>query len=344
VIKRPCDDNGASLRKNTLQFNTNANYVIGVDLGGTNVRAAVVGRDGKIVSEYRTDSLAMEGPKVTIGRIVMAITTAIDRSGLPLDDIAGIGMGVPGTHRSAEGIVLWSPNFKDWDGVQLLAPIVEAIGLPAIMGNDANVAAFGEYTFGAGTGAKCMVMFTLGTGIGSGLIIDGEIYTGVSEAAPELGHHIILAGGPVCGCGRHGCLEALARRDAICDRAAQKSSLGRPTLLTEMSGGDLTNLTPAIIAEAAAKGDQVAIETLDETGYYIGIGVANAINILNPDKVIIGGGIARAGDLLFDPIRRTVAINALAIPLEACEILPAALGDDAGILGAAALVLRKMSE
>ncbi len=327
-----------------LQFNTNANYVIGVDLGGTNVRAAIVSRDGKIVSEYRTDSLAMEGLDITIGQIVAAVKAAIELSGVPPSDIAGVGMGVPGTIRSAEGIVLWSPNFKDWDGVQLLAPIVELIGLPVFMGNDANVAAFGEYTFGAGRGAKCMVMFTLGTGIGSGLIMDGRIYTGVSEAAPELGHHIILAGGPRCGCGRFGCLEALAKRDAICDRATRKASLGTYTSLWELAGHDLVNLTPAMIAEAAAGGDAVATDTLDETGYYIGIGVANAINILSPDRVIIGGGIAQAGDLLFDPIRRSVAIHALAVPLQACEILPAALGDDAGVLGAAAIVPRKMVE
>ena len=327
-----------------LHVKTNANHVVGVDLGGTNVRASVVGRDGKIVSEFRTESLAMEGLDITIGQIVKAVKAAIKLSNVDTSDIAGVGMGVPGTIRSEEGIVLWSPNFKDWNGVGLLAPIVKAIGLPVIMANDANAAAFGEYTFGAGRGAKFMVMFTLGTGIGSGLIVDGKIYTGVSEAAPELGHQIILAGGPRCGCGRFGCLEALAKRDAICDRAARKASLGRRTSLWELAGHDLADLTPAMIAQAAAGGDAVATETLDETGYYVGIGVANAINILSPDRVIIGGGIAQAGDLLFDPIRRSVAIHALAVPLQACEILPAALGDDAGVLGAAAIVLSKMSK
>lgn len=325
-----------------MQIKKNANHVVGVDLGGTNVRAAVVHRGGEIVSEFRTESLAMEGLNVTISQIVKAVNAAIELSGVPPSDIAGVGMGVPGTIRSEEGIVLWSPNFKDWNDVQLLAPIVKLIGLPVFMGNDANVAAFGEYTFGAGRGAKCMVMFTLGTGIGSGLIIDGKIYTGVSEAAPELGHHIILAGGPRCGCGRFGCLEALAKRDAICDRAARKASLSTYTSLWELAGHDLVNLTPAMIAEAAAGVDAVAAETLDETGYYVGIGVANAINIIGPDRVIIGGGIAQAGDLLFDPIRRSVAIHALAVPLQACEILPAALGDDAGVLGGAAIVLRRM--
>lgn len=325
-----------------MELKKDAKYVIGVDLGGTNVRAAVVNRGGKIVGEGRTDSKAMEGLEHTIAQIISAIRLAVSESPADYADIGGIGMGVPGTHKSEEGIVVWSPNFKDWNNVQLLAPIRDNLHMPVYMGNDANVAAFGEYAFGAGRGAKCMVMFTLGTGIGSGLVIDGKIYVGVSETAPEMGHHIILADGPRCSCGRYGCVEALARRDAIVDRAARKAHAGRATSLLAKSGHDLRYITPAMIAEAAAEGDEVSIETLAETGYYIGIAVANAINILNPDKVVIGGGIAQAGDLLFDPIRTTVEVNALYAPLQICQILPAELGDDAGVLGGAAMALQRM--
>lgn len=327
-----------------MELKKDAKYVIGVDLGGTNVRAAVTDLSGKIVGEGRTDSKAMDGLEVTIGQIISAIRLAVSKSPVDLTDIAGVGMGVPGTHKSEEGIVLWSPNFKDWNGVQLLAPIREDLGVPVYMGNDANVAALGESMFGAGRGAKCMVMFTLGTGIGSGLVIEGKSYIGVTETAPEMGHHIILAGGPRCSCGRNGCLEALARRDAIIWRAAEKAHKGRYTTLLEMCKGDLRYITPAMIAEAAEEGDPISIETMEETGYYIGLGVANAINILNPDKVVIGGGIAQAGKLIFDPIMRTVRVNALAAPLEAVEILPAELGDDAGVLGGAAMVIQRMQE
>ena len=322
----------------------NGSHVIGVDLGGTNVRAAVVERTGKIVGEGRADSRAMEGLDVTIAQIIGAIRLAVDDSPVEMNSIAGAGMGVPGTHKSEEGVVLWSPNFKDWNGVQLLAPIRADLGKSVYMGNDANVAALGEDSFGAGRGAKCMVMFTLGTGIGSGLVINGRNWIGVTETAPEMGHHIILADGPRCSCGRYGCVEALARRDAIVDRAARKAHLGRYTSLVEKSGHDLRYITPAMIAEAAAEGDEVSIETLEETGYYIGIAVANAINILNPDKVVIGGGIAQAGDLLFGPIRRTVEVNALYAPLQAVEVVPAELGDDAGVLGGAAMVLQRMGD
>jgi len=327
-----------------MELKKNANYVIGVDLGGTNVRAAVVDRTGKIVGEGRTDSKAMEGLNQTVGQIIAAIREAVSKSPVDLADIGGAGMGVPGTHKSEEGIVVWSPNFKDWNGVQLLAPIREDLGMPVYMGNDANVAAFGEYAFGAGRGAKCMVMFTLGTGIGSGLVIDGRIYLGVTETAPEMGHHIIVADGPRCGCGRYGCLEALCQRDAIVNRATRKAHMGRATSLLAKSSHDLRYVTPAMISEAAGEGDAISIETLEETGYYLGIGVANAINILNPDKVVIGGGIAQAGDLLFDPIRRTVEVNALYAPLQAVEVVAAQLGDDAGVLGGAAMVLQRMGE
>lgn len=327
-----------------MQLNKNANHVLGVDLGGTNVRAAVIDRSGKIIGEGRADSKAQEGLSFTIEQIIEAVRTALAASSVPIDDIAGVGIGVPGTHKSEEGIVVWSPNFKDWNDVQLLAPIVERLGVPAYMGNDANVAAFGEYTFGAGRGAKVMVMFTIGTGIGSGLVMNGRSYLGVTETAPEMGHHIILADGPRCGCGRYGCVESLCRRDAIIDRAARKAHAGRHTSLIEKSGHDLRYITPKMISEAAAEGDAISIETYEEVGYYMGIAVANAINILNPDKIVIGGGIALAGDVLFEPIRKTVEVNALYPALQACQILSAELGDDAGVLGGAALVLQKMDD
>ena len=319
-----------------------AKYVIGVDLGGTNVRAAVVDFEGRIAGQGRTDAKAMEGLDATVGQVVSAIREAISDSGVRMAEIGGCGMGIPGTVKNDEGLVLWSPNFKDWNGVQVRDPIVAKIGVPVSMGNDANVAALGEYAFGAGRAAKCMVMFTLGTGIGSGLIMNGRNWTGVSETAPEMGHHIILADGPRCSCGRYGCVESLCRRDAIIDRAARKAHQGRHTTLIEKSGHDLRYVTPAMIAEAASEGDPISVETLEEVGHYLGIAVANVINMLNPDKIIIGGGIAQAGGLLFEPIRRTVEVNALYEPLQACQILPAQLGDDAGMLGGAALAMQML--
>lgn len=314
--------------------------VVGVDLGGTNVRASVVDSTGRILSEARMDSKAMEGLEATLAQTVATVRQAVESASLEMSAIAGIGIGIPGTIRNSTGVVDWNPNFKGWDHVQVRQPLVGELHVPVQMGNDANVAALGEYTFGAGIGSKIMLMLTLGTGVGSGLIIGGRNYTGVTDCAPEIGHHIIDVNGPQCGCGNFGCLEALVQRDAICQRAQKKAHMGRATSLLEKSKHDLRYITPRMIAEAAAEGDEVSIETLAETGYYLGIGISNVINIINPDKIVIGGGISLAGDLLMEPMRRTVEVNAIYGPLQACEIVTARLGDDAGVLGGAALALQ----
>jgi glucokinase len=325
-----------------LKPNLSGKFIVGVDLGGTNVRAAVTDREGRIIGEGRRPSLAMEGPEVTIGQIVQAIRDAMTNAGVQSKDICGIGMGVPGRHKSKEGIVLWSPNFKDWTGLQLLAPIREQIGAPVYMGNDVNVAALGEFRFGAGKNVNSMVMITLGTGIGGGIILDGKLWLGANEGGGEIGHQVINPNGMRCGCGNFGDLEGEARRDAIIERAVRKIYAGRKTILTDMVGPKYYDLTPAMIAEAASKGDEVALEVMEETGYYVGIGVANVINFLNVEMVVIGGGISQAGPVLWDPIMRTVRANALKEALEVCQVVPAALGDDAGIMGGVVLVLQEM--
>jgi glucokinase len=319
------------------------NYIVGVDLGGTNVRAAVTDKNAIILGEGHRPSLADEGSEATISQIIEAIHEAIDASGVEPGSICGIGMGVPGRHNSAEGIVLWSPNFKDLGtGVQILAPIRDEFGIPTYMGNDVNVAALGEFRFGAGIGISSMVMMTLGTGIGGAIILDGKLWAGVNEGGGEIGHQIINPNGMQCECGNFGDLEGEARRDSIVERALRKIYQGRRTVLAYKVEPKYYDLTPAMIAQAAAEGDQLSLEVMEETGYYIGIGVANAINFLNPEMVVIGGGIAQAGAVLWDPIMRTVRANAIERSLEVCRVIPAALGDNAGIMGGVVLVLQAM--
>ncbi len=319
----------------------NKPYIVGVDLGGTNVRAAVVTREGRVLGEGRESSRAMDGLDLTIAQIIKAIRGAVASAGVDMGDVAGVGMGVPGQHKSREGIVLWSPNFKDWNGVQLLAPIREDLGIPIYMGNDVNVAALGEYQFGAGRGSSSLVMLTLGTGVGGGIILGGRLWLGASEGAAEVGHQVVIPDGPVCGCGRSGHLEALAGRDAIVERAARKIQMGRESTLIEDIDWPQWSVTPASIAKAAAAGDEVAIETMSETGYYIGLGVSNLINILSPEVVIIGGGISQAGNVLWGPILRTVHAHALTESRKACRVIPAELGDDAGVMGGVAMVIQE---
>jgi glucokinase len=325
-----------------LKPNLSGKYIIGVDLGGTNVRAAVTDKEGHILGQGERESKAMEGPEVTVPAIIEAIRDAISDARVEAQGVCGIGMGVPGRHRSREGIVVWSPNFKDWGGLQLLAPIRDAVGIPAYMGNDVNVAALGEFRFGAAKDVNSLVMLTLGTGIGGGVILDGRLWLGENEGGGEIGHQIINPNGRQCGCGNFGDLEGEAARDAIVERALRKIYLGRKTVLTERLDPKFLDLTPALIADAAAEGDRLSIEVLEETGYFVGIGVANAINFLNPAMVIIGGRISQAGDALWDSIIRTVRANALKEALDVCRVVPAALGDDAGILGGVVLVLQEM--
>lgn len=324
-----------------MELNPQKPYIVGVDIGGTNTRASVVSKGGEIFSEGHRPTRAMEGPAASIPQIIDAIREAIDNAGITADQVCGAGMGVPGRHKSREGIVLWSPNFKDWGGLRLVQPLVDALGFPVFIGNDVNVAALGEFRFGAGRDVQSMVMMTLGTGIGGGIIVNGKLWKGANEGAGEIGHQVVNPGGRMCGCGLFGDLESEAGLYGIIERARRKIQTGRKTMLVSRAD-TLEAITPAIIAEAAFEGDELALEVMQETGYWVGIGVANAINFLNPEMVVIGGGISRAGFVLWDPIIRTVKTNALAEALEVCQIVPSQCGDDAGILGGVTMVLEEI--
>ncbi len=320
------------------QPNISGKYAVGVDLGGTNVRAAVIDINGKILGDKQADAKAAEGLAVTQGQIIGVIEAAITSAGVAHEDIIGIGMGVPGRHNSAEGIVIFSPNFKDWVNVQLLEPIAEHFGVACFMRNDVKTASLGEYRWGAGAGKDWVVMITLGTGIGGSLIANGNLMLGSGEGFAEVGHMTVAPNGRLCNCGNHGCWEAMAGRDAIIERALQKLQTGRASLLGELVEYDLNIITPAKISEAANDGDALAKEVLEETAMWVGIGVANLIQLYNPQVLIIGGGIANAGDMLFSAIQRTVNWRAKMVGRTTVEIVPAALGGNAGVTGGAVLV------
>ena len=319
-----------------------APFLLGADLGGTNVRAAVVDRAGKILGHGRASSFAHEGVDATVEQVATAAKEAIAEAGVSLDQLAGLGIGVPGHIDPTGGVIKWTPNFYQdsipWTDVPF-GPLVEkAVGLPAVMGNDANVAALGEFRFGAGRGTRTMVMITLVTGIGGGLILDGKLWTGFTGGAGELGH-IIVAAGQRGGAAAFGSLESMGQIGAIVERAARRIGEGRKTSLNALYDGNWRLLTPRDIAEAAETGDAVSIEVFEETGYYVGLGVASVVNLLSPEKCVIGGGVAGAGERIFDPIRRSARANGVRSLMEACEIVPAELGDDAGIFGAVGLLL-----
>ena len=317
-----------------IKRNEKGKYVIGIDLGGTTVTAAVVDQQGNILSQEEIPSYAEKGVDITCDQIALAVLNSIEKAGLNRDEIIACGMGTPGIHKAEEGIALWSPNFNGWDGADIYTPLYQKTGFKFYMGNDVNVATFGEYTYGVGKDSEIMVMYTLGTGIGSGLIIKGKAYSGVF-ASPELGHTIIDVNGPRCGCGRYGCVEALCSRDAIINRAMTKIISGRKSKLTDMVK-TLTDITPKMIDQAAKEKDIVACETMTEIGRFMGIAVANTINTFNPSLVVIGGGIA-SSDILFNTITQTAFEISIDCLKKYCEIKKSILGSKAGVLGGAAL-------
>jgi glucokinase len=317
-----------------------ADLVLGVDLGGTNVRAALINREGAILSQARRPSLQEQAPEATLGQIVDACQEAMREHGAAKGDVAGVGIGLPGIMDGQSGTCFWSPNFPQWRDVPIGPFVGERLGLPAFILNDAKCAALGELMFGAGKGVRNMVMITLGTGIGGAFVVDGRLLIGPDGSIGEVGHHTVDPAGRKCGCGNYGCWEAMAARDAISERAERKLQSGRPSRLRETAGRD--GVTPASVSQAAAEGDALAKEVLDETGFYIGVGVANLINMLNPERFVIGGGIAQAGDLLLDPVRRTVESRAVPLQRRRAEIVPALLGDNAGVMGAGVLVLDRL--
>lgn len=311
--------------------------IIGVDLGGTQIRAALADAQGKIIQRVSQPTIADEGPEAVLGRIKEAIRRVLPAE---IGRVSAIGFAAPGPLDPWKGIIMDAPNLPGWKNVPLKDLMGEEFDLPVFVGNDANLAALAEQRFGAGQGAADLIYITVSTGIGGGIIAHNRLLLGAQGFAAEVGHHTIEAHGPRCNCGNIGCLEALAAGPAIARRARELIKDGAETAITELVGGDLDRITAKEVNQAAQAGDPMAIEIFRQAGFYIGIGIVNLLHILNPSLIVIGGSVAKAGDLLFEPIRATVRERAMASYYwENTPILPATLGDDVGLLGAVALVL-----
>jgi len=315
-------------------------YVVGVDIGGTNIVVGTVSEDGQQVLGVReTPTLPQEGPQAVIGRIArlaqVSMAEAEKTAGVRRDSIVGVGIGSPGPLDREKGIVLLTPNLG-WRNLPLRDLVSEAVGLPATLDNDANCAVYGEWWVGAAKGGRYVVGLTIGTGIGGGIVFDGEIYHGVSDVAGEIGHTTIDSTGRLCKCGNYGCLEAYASGPAIAARAVEGISSGVDTKLPAYVGGDLALITAQTVYEAAQAGDDYALEVVRDTAKFLGAGVGNLVNIFNPDVVVIAGGVTLAGDRLFVPLRAEVKRRAFQPAVERCRIVPGALPGTAGVIGAVA--------
>jgi len=311
--------------------------IVGVDLGGTQIRAALCGADGQIFRRVARLTEAKEGPDAVIARIFDAITEAI--SDTPVSDVTGIGIGAPGPLNPITGVVREAPNLPGWQDVPLRTLISERFGRPTFLGNDANLAGLAEYHYGAGRGIRDMIYLTISTGIGSGIIVDGRMLLGAEGLAAEAGHMIILPNGPVCGCGAHGCLEALAAGPAIARDVVGRIKSGKKSRVSKLVEGDLGKVDAKVVNVAAQLGDKLAINAFRHAGTYLGIGIANLLRLFNPRMVVLGGSVTKSGAFLFDPMHEAIKAHALPLYWEGLAITAAALGDDVGLLGAAALAI-----
>lgn len=312
---------------------------IGIDVGGTNVKIALVDKSGKIIYSNSVPTYAKMGYEYTVNNIKQAIKDLMKETNTTAKDIDGIGFDFPGQVDYKTGVVKLAPNIPGWVNVPIAQMIEEEFHIPTRIDNDVRCAALGEMKFGAGQGCENFVCITVGTGIGSGLVVNGQLVRGASNAAGEIGHiKLQMKDGLICGCGDTGCLEAYASGPSIVAMAQDYIKGGKSTKFREMAAAEGGEITPYMVAKAAEAGDPVAKRIFAIVGEYIGIGLTSIINLLNPEKVIIGGGVAEAGDLLLDPIRKTIKERAMVVAGSVVEIVPAQLGNSAGVIGASMLI------
>ncbi len=315
------------------------NYVVGIDIGGTKLATVVADVSGEIISKVREPTQADKGPGYALQLLIDMVYRTIHQAELELKDILAIGVSCGGPLDTKTGIVYSPPNLPGWVAFPLKERLKNEFRIPVIIENDANACALAEYRFGGGRGYESVLYMTMSTGIGGGIVLNGQIYHGANDSAGEVGHQILLPDGPHCGCGKRGCLESLCSGPAIARRAKEAILKEPNSVLLELADGDIDAVKSEHVLLAARKGDTLALKLIDETAYFMGWGIANLVNILNPDIVLLGTIAIAAGDLLLEPIRKTVSSFAMERPAEVVTIMPAQLGESLGDLAAVALVV-----
>jgi glucokinase len=311
----------------------------GVDLGGTNLKCALARADGTVVASRAVPTRSHEGPAAVLERI--AGLAAELSAGAGRRGPEALGMAVPGLVDRRLGVTRFLPNLPtQWREVPAAEVLSRRLGCSVFLLNDVRAATLGELCFGRGRTATTMAFFAVGTGIGGGVVVGGKLLLGPLGAAGELGHQTIIPDGPTCGCGNRGCLETLASGPAIAAEGVRLLLSGLAPALHEIAGGDPARVTAREMAEAARAGDERVGEAIERAGRFLGIGVANAVVVLHPDLVVIGGGVAQLGDLLLDPVRRTVRERVGMFPTDGVAIEASLLGEEAGTLGGIALAVK----
>lgn len=320
--------------------NGKATHLVGVDLGGTKILAGVFDPQFECLARIKISTKPERGPDGVIERIARCVRDVVDESDLSMKEIRGIGIGAPGAVNTTEGKVIFAPNLS-WKDVPLKKALEKALEVPVFLENDCKLHTLGVFDAELKGKVKQMIGIFLGTGIGAGVMIDGRLYTGFNGSAGEVGHMVIDVNGPECGCGNHGCFEALASRRAIFRTIQSAVKKGQETVLTDMLGKDLADLRSGDIRKAIRRGDRFVEKVIEQAAEYTGVAVGNLINLFNPEVIVLGGGIIEQLEHEMLPIiEKTARKHALPGTAKGIEIMATRLGDDAGITGGAVLALR----
>ena len=314
-----------------LEINPKRGLVAAVDMGATHVNIALADFSAKIIEETSFPFDIKQGPQVCLAEVRRILQELLDRYGISISEIMAVGVGVPGPVIKDAGMVMSPPIMPGWDRYPIRQTLEEAWGCPVSLNNDAELGALGEWAYGAGRGEKNLAFIKVGSGIGAGLIINQQIYGGTTGSAGEIGHITIEENGPLCTCGNHGCMEAFAGGNAIAIQARKMVQTGKRTLLSNIP---LENITAREVAESARRGDLPSQEIIMRAGTFIGIAIAGVVNLFNPSAVIIGGGVAQAGDLLTTSIRQAVRDRSLHASEQSVHITTAMLGQRSSLIGA----------
>jgi glucokinase len=308
---------------------------VAVDLGGTKYIAAAIGPDGKMLSRIYCPTLSQEGPAKIISRLVESVNEAVKKAGFKLRDTGGIGVAAAGIIDINRGLITEAANLPKWHNIPLRDLLKDEFKIPVFVLNDASAAALGEHRMGAGRGMHNLIYMTVSTGIGGGMIINGELYNGTDGSAAEVGHMIIQVDGPLCHCGQYGCLEAMASGTAIARMAQERLRSGWKSILSPMVKKGKANITAEDVAAAAKKGDALAKGVIDDAAGYLGLGMANLVNLFNPQMIVVGGGVSALGEKLLRPARKSMKQHAFKLPAGTVHVVRSALGADSGLMGAA---------
>jgi glucokinase len=310
---------------------------IGIDFGGTNIKAIGISSEGARLCEKNVPANAEKGPEHIIEKIISLINDVVDDCPVPGKQFSAVGVAAAGIVDMERGICRFLPNLTGWVNIHLVEKLLQKIDLQTFLINDVRAMTLAEWSHGAGVGVKNLICIAVGTGIGGGIILDGKLYFGSEGLACEIGHQTIEPDGPRCTCGSHGCLEALASGANIAFQAIRIVKQGATTIIRDLADNDLNRITPMVVAEAARRGDQMAREIWEREAYYLGLGLANLVVIFNPEMIILGGGIAEAADLFMDGIHKTLKDRVrLGHDLKRIKIVRSKLKNLSGAIGAAA--------